>query len=77
MKTLRIKTTITSSLRLEELKAFIGKEVEIVIKEKASANADKVIGQAAGMLSNYQDPKKADREQSAWEEAVKAKHGTD
>jgi hypothetical protein len=77
MKTLRIKTTITSSLRLEELKAFIGKEVEIVIKEKASANADKVIGQAAGMLSNYQDSKKADREQSAWEEAVKAKHGTD
>ena len=77
MKTLRIKTTITSSLRLEELKEFIGKEVEIIVKEKASANADKVIGEAAGMLSNYQDPKKADREQSAWEEAVKAKHGTD
>ena len=76
MKSLRIKTTITSSLRLEELKEFIGKEVEIIVKEKASANADKVIGQAAGMLSDYQDLTKADREQAAWKEAVKAKHGT-
>lgn len=75
MKSLRLRKTITSSLRLEELKEFIGKEVEIIVKEKESVNEEKVMGEAAGMLSDYRDLTKADREQSAWKEAVKTKHG--
>lgn len=67
MISIRINKTITSSsLEIKELQNFIGKNVEIIVRERSNDSTGDTNERAAGMLKEYQDPKKADREQEAW-----------
>ncbi|MCC5908332.1 MAG: hypothetical protein JJU13_19100 [Balneolaceae bacterium] len=79
MKTLRINRKIESTnLHIEELNKWLGKEVDIIIKEKhpsASDSSDMSLFPAAGILTGYKNNDLIDREKSGWIKAIKEKHG--
>ena len=75
MDILKIKRKIDStSLQIDELSDWLGKEVDIVIKEKAS-KTEPSKSSAAGMLSDFKDKDLLDAEKNGWAKAVRDKHG--
>ena len=79
MTSIRIKKKITSStLNIKELKKFIGKDVEIIIKEDKGhfkkKNIDETSGNASGMLEKYKNASLIDKEKDAWTQAIKDKY---
>ncbi len=77
MKSIKVNRKITSSsLEIEELKRFIGKNVEIIVREKTEEQNDDTKRKAAGMLEAFQDNTKRNEEKNAWKNGVKEKHGT-
>lgn len=76
MHTLRIRRKITSSsLRITELKEFIGKQVEITVREHKTENNSSQEKLARGLLSDFKDPEKINEEKNAWHKAVSKKYG--
>lgn len=76
METIKIKRKILSPhLRISELKNFIGKYVEITVRESAPENRIPSDNRAAGILSEYKNQEKSSMEKKAWEIAVNEKHG--
>lgn len=74
MKTLKINRTIRSAhLRIDELNDWLGKEVDIIIKEKESASSPSDSYAAAGILSDYQSKDRIKKEKYGWIKAVKEK----
>jgi hypothetical protein len=75
METLKIKRKIVSThLEIDELINWLGKEVDIIIKEK-SVSTDSPVGTVAGILSEFQDKKRIAEENYGWTKALKEKHG--
>lgn len=75
MKTLKIKRKIDSThLQIDELNNWLGKEVDIIIKEK-NPSSDTTIGLAAGILSDFNNKDFIDTEKNGWVKAVREKHG--
>lgn len=79
MASIRIKKKITSStISIKELKKFIGKEVEIFIKEdkgqSENQNREKKSKNASGMLEKYKNTNLVDKEKQAWSQAIKDKY---
>jgi len=75
METLRIKRKIVSTqLEIDELINWLGKEVDIIIREK-SASPGTSASSAAGVLSGFQEKKGMSEEVNGWGKAVKDKHG--
>jgi hypothetical protein len=79
MASIRIKKKITSStINIKELKKFIGKEVEIIIKEdqgqSKNQNRDKTSKNASGMLEKYKNTNLIHKENQAWSQAIKDKY---
>ena len=75
MDTLKIKRKIDStSLQIDELSDWLGKEVDIIIKEKAST-PESSKRSAAGLLSDFKDKDLMDSEKNGWAKAVRDKHG--
>jgi hypothetical protein len=76
MHTIRIKRKISSPhLRIDELKEFIGKHVEIIVKESSPVKKDSSKKPASGLLSAFRDKGKIKSEKQAWQIAVNEKHG--
>lgn len=76
MEPIKISRKVTSShLHIDELKQWLGKEVEIVITEKKAVQTETERSTAAGMLASYQDPELMKKEEKAWEKAMQEKHG--
>jgi hypothetical protein len=74
--TIKIKRKISSPhLRISELKDFIGKYVEITVRESASENKIPSDKPAAGILSDFKNKEKVAMEKKAWKIAVNEKHG--
>jgi hypothetical protein len=79
MASIKIKKKITSStINIKELKKFIGKEVEIIIKEdkgqSKNQNRDKASKNASAMLEKYKNTNLVDKEKQAWSQAIKDKY---
>jgi len=75
METLKIKRKIDStSLQIDELRFWLGKEVDIIIREKVSEPKSSK-SSAAGLLSDFKDKDLMDAEKSGWAKAVRDKHG--
>ncbi len=75
METLKIQRKIDSTLlEIEELKNWLGKEVDIIIREKSRVS-DSDIESAAGILSGFQDKKLINQEKNGWAKAARDKHG--
>jgi len=75
MKTLKIERKIDSThLKIEELKNWVGKKVDIIIREKRIKPECRP-GSAAGILSDFKNPKRMKRETEGWTKAVRKKHG--
>ncbi|MBS3771494.1 MAG: hypothetical protein KGY69_14690 [Bacteroidales bacterium] len=79
MASIRIKKKITSStINIKELKKFIGKEVEIFIKEdkgqSKNQNRGKKSKNASAMLEKYKNTNLVDKEKQAWSQAIKDKY---
>lgn len=76
METIKIKRRILSPhLQISELKNFIGKYVEITVRESAPENKLPSDKRAAGILSEFKNKEKMSMEKKAWEIAVNEKHG--
>lgn len=77
MKTLKVSRKITSpNVRIDELKKWVGKEVDIIIMEKRTASEpDKKDKSAAGILQQYKNKKLREKESTAWASAAKEKYG--
>ena len=74
--TIKIKRKISSPhLRISELKDFIGKYVEITVRESAPENKIPSDKRAAGILSEFKNQEKVPMEKKAWEIVVNEKHG--
>jgi len=75
METLKINRKIDSThLEIKELKNWLGKEVDIIIREKSGVS-DSDVGSAAGILSCFQDKNLMNQEKNGWAKAVRDKHG--
>ena len=79
MASIRIKKKITSStINIKELKKFIGKEVEIIIKEDErhlkNQNMDKPSKIASGILEKYKNSTLINQEKDTWSQAIKDKY---
>lgn len=75
METLKIKRKIVSTqLEIDELINWLGKEVDIIIREKPEQHGPSV-GSAAGVLSTYQDKHRISEEINGWAKAAREKHG--
>jgi len=75
METLKIKRKIESTqLQIDELKNWLGKEVDIIIREKIS-EPESSKGSAAGLLSDYKNKDLIKTEKNGWANAVRDKHG--
>jgi len=75
MEQLKIKRKIESTqLQIDELKNWLGKEVDIIIREKASKN-DPAKSSAAGLLSDYRKKDLIETEKNGWAKAVRDKYG--
>ena len=76
MSTIIVKRKISSSiLRIAELKRFLGKHVEIIVKEQQKPEIDKEKKSVAGALKKFADQNKKEKEHLAWQNAIKDKHG--
>jgi len=60
-------------LQLDELSDWVGKEVDIIIREKAST-PESSKSTAAGLLSDFKDKDLIDSEKNGWAKAVRDKH---
>lgn len=75
METLKIKRKIDSThLEIDELRFWLGKEVDIIIREKASKPKSSK-NSAAGLLSDFKEKDLIDTEKNGWVKAVREKHG--
>lgn len=75
MDTLKIKRKIESThLEIAELVNWLGKEVDIIIREEKSDSGPSD-GSAAGLLSEYSDQNLLKDEKMGWEKAIKEKYG--
>ena len=79
MASIRIKKKITSSrLNIKELKEFIGKDVEIIIKEDKKnfriEDVNESSKTASGILEKYKNATIVDKEKEAWSKAIKDKY---
>jgi len=75
METLKIKRKIESTqLQIDELKNWLGKEVDIIIREKVSTPTSSK-SSAAGLLSDYKNKALIETEKNGWANAVSDKHG--
>ena len=76
MKTLKIKRKISSThLQIDELEKWMGKEVDIIIKEKDTGSTFSHSKSASGILSAFQNSDLAEEEKESWAKAVKEKYG--
>jgi len=76
MLSIKIKRKILSpNLRVMELKDFIGKYVEITVKESVKTKNKSLSKSAAGMLSDFNNREKIILEKQAWQISVHEKHG--
>jgi len=76
MNTITIKKKISSPyLHISELKDFIGKIVEITVKESTDEMDFPSKMGACGILSAFNDQNKISLEKQAWETVVIEKHG--
>jgi len=75
MDSLKIYRKIESThLEIDELKSWMGKEVDIIIREKTESS-NPSDGSAAGLLSEFSNHNLIDKEKKGWEKAVEEKHG--
>ena len=76
MNAIKITRKIRSqTLRIQELEQFRGKTVDIIIlAENDRQPHGEPLRSAAGMLSKYANPTLIEREQDAWERAVREKY---
>ena len=77
MKTLKVNRKIESTrLEIDELQQWLGKEVDIIIREKKPF-AEMQSGQrsVAGKLEKYQNADLMVQENNGWGKAVREKHG--
>ena len=75
METLRLKRKITStSLKIDELSGWFGKEVDIIIREKPALSGGKQVS-VGGALREFSDSSKILEEQPIWEKAVNHNYG--
>lgn len=73
MHSIKIKRKVTSStLRIAELKKFMGKQVEIIVTESKGAYSGQ---KASGILSAYQNIDNMLKEKEAWGIIANEKHG--
>lgn len=76
MEPLKLKRKIDStSLQIDELRFWMGKEVDIIIKEKTSSTTESSKSSAAGLLSDYKNKGLIASEKNGWAKAVRDKHG--
>ncbi len=76
MHTIKIKRKITSAnLRISELKDFIGKDVEITVRESNAENILSTNKPARGILSEFKKTVKIGEEKNAWKLAITKKYG--
>lgn len=76
MHTIKIKRKITSAnLRISELKEFIGKQVEITVKESDAEQNISNEKLARGILADFKKSEKAREEKEAWKSAIIKKYG--
>jgi len=76
MHIIKIKRKISSSqLRIAELKEFLGKHVEITVKEGASSKKEPSGKPDAGILFRFRNKEKMNLEKEAWNITVNEKHG--
>lgn len=76
MKTLKIKRKIDSThLQIDELDDWLGKEVDIIIREKDPSLPDTGKGAAAGILEDFKNEDLIETEKDGWTKAVMGKHG--
>ena len=76
MLSIKIKRKILSSnLRVSELKDFVGKHVEITVKEIVESDIKSHARSAAGILSKFSNSKKIILEKKAWQMSAQEKHG--
>ena len=76
MDTIKVIRKIASpTLRIAELKKFIGKNVEITVTIAGAEKQSIPVKSAAGLLSNFKDKEKIANEKQAWEIAAQQKHG--
>lgn len=77
MKTLKVSRKITSAnLRIEELKKWLGKEVEIIIVEKEPVSKKEAEpSSVAGILERFKNPDLMEKEETGWTIAVEEKYG--
>ncbi|SMO44175.1 hypothetical protein [Gracilimonas mengyeensis] len=75
METIKINRKIDSThLQIDELSNWMGKEVDIIIKEKPSKPTS-VKNTAAGLLSDFKNKTLIETEKKGWAKAVREKHG--
>jgi len=82
MEAIKIKRRIkTTSLTINNLDKFKGKDVEIIIITDQDVRDNKVLAgktikikRVAGILERYKDPLKRAKEEIAWSLAVKGKY---
>ena len=76
MLSIKINRKISSpNIRVSELKEFIGKYVEITVKEIAPKEIKSTAKTALGILSKYSNTDKRKLEKDAWQMIVTEKHG--
>lgn len=76
MLSIKIKRKISSTnLRVSELKDFIGKHVEITVKESVGKVNKSRVKSAAGVLSDFSNMEKIILEKKAWQMSMEEKHG--
>ena len=76
MDTIKVTRKIASpTLRIAELKNFIGKNVEITVTVAPSEKQHLTTKSAAGILSRFKNTEKIASEKQAWKLASQKKHG--
>lgn len=80
MEKITVKRKITSeTIRISQLKRFMGKDVEITVMEKKSvakkSGQPSEIHSADGILSEFANPSLVSEEENIWTRIIKEKHG--
>jgi len=77
MKTLKVNRKIESTrLEIDELQQWLGKEVDIIIREKKPfTEIQSGYSNVAGKLEKYQNEDLMAQENYGWGKAVREKHG--
>ena len=76
MKTLKVERKIDSThLQIDELDDWLGKEVDIIIREKDPSPPADGRGTAAGILENFKNEDRMESENKGWTKAIMEKHG--